>query len=40
MQIPEGEKQLVMALINKIRMDDRNHHQTILADGQTNIRIF
>jgi len=40
LQILEGEKQQVMTLINKIRMDDRNDHLTILAEGQTNFRTF
>lgn len=40
LQILEGEKQLVMSLINKIRLDDRHDHFMILSEGQTKFRTF
>ena len=40
LQILEGEKQLVMNLINSIKLDDRHDHFTILSEGQTNTRTF
>jgi len=40
LQILEGEKQLVMILINKIKLDDRHDHFTILSEGETNLRTF
>lgn len=40
LQILEGEKQLVMTLLNKIELDDRHDHFTILSEGQTNFRTF
>lgn len=40
LQILEGEKQLVMTLLNKIELDDRHYHFSILSEGQTNLRTF
>jgi len=40
LQILEGEKQLVMILINKIKLDNRHDHFTILSEGETNLRTF
>ncbi len=40
LQILEGEKELVMTLINKIKLDDRHDHFTILSEGQTDSRTF
>lgn len=40
LQILEGEKPLVMILINKIKLDDRHDHFTILSEGETKLRTF
>lgn len=40
LQILEGEKQLVMSLINDIKLDDRHDHFTILSEGEANDRTF
>lgn len=40
LQILEGDKQLVMILINKIKLDDRHDHFAILSEGQTKFRTF
>ncbi len=40
LQILEGDKEIVMTLLNKIRLDDRNDHLSILSEDQSNFRIF
>jgi hypothetical protein len=40
LQILEGNKQNVMNLLDKIRLDDRHDHVIILSEGQTNSRTF
>lgn len=40
LQILEGEKQLVMNLVNSIKLDDRHDHFTILSEGETKLRTF
>lgn len=40
LQILEGEKPLVMNLLNKIKLDDRHDHFTILSEGETKFRTF
>lgn len=40
LQILEGNKQNVMNLIDKIRLDDRHDHFIILSEGETDYRTF
>jgi hypothetical protein len=40
LQFLEGEKEIVMTLVNKIKLDDRHDHFTILSEDQTDFRIF
>jgi len=40
LQILEGEKQIVMTLLSKIKLDDRHHHLIVLSEGHTKFRTF
>jgi hypothetical protein len=40
LQILEGEKEIVMTLLNKIKLDDLHNHIVVLSEGHTEYRTF
>lgn len=40
LQILEGDKQIVMTLLNRIKLDDRHNHLAILSEDHTEHRTF